>query len=159
MTSEEKSLGARLQKWHNYCSLTWRYNKYTDCIFQVLRVSKTSLDTGHVLELLCNDSQRLVTGGEYFIQNAIRVLLRSMCAIAWLIYFVNWVFLPGLLFYIFLGLYRFFLTKFDYKQRKKASEFADERLGYLRELFMAMNSIKLNCMEKVFEEKVQHTRW
>ena len=122
-------------------------------------MSKTSLDTGHVMELICNDSQRLVTGAEYFIQNAIFTLISSVCAIAWLFYFVNWVFLPELLFFFLLGLYRFFITKVDYKQRKKASEFADGRLGYLRELFTAINSIKLNCMEDIFEEKVQRTRW
>ena len=111
------------------------------------------------MELICNDSQRLVTGAEYFIQNAIRVLISSVCAIAWLFYFVNWVFLPELLFFVLLGLYRLFMTNVEYNQRKIASEFADERLGYLRELFTAINSVKLNCMEDVFEEKIQRTRW
>ena len=111
------------------------------------------------MELICNDSQRLAIGGEFFIQDTIRLLIRSVCAIAWLFYFVNWVFLPELLFFVLLGLYRFFMTKVDYKQRKKASEFADERLGYLRELFTAINSIRLNCMEDIFEEKIQRTRW
>ena len=121
-------------------------------------MSKTSLDTGHVMELICDDSQRLATSGEWFIQNAFRALLCSMCAIAWLNYFVGWVSLPGLLFFVFLGLYRLFMVKVDYKLQKNASEFADRRLGYLRELLTAINTIKMNCMEDIFEEKVQHTR-
>lgn len=121
-------------------------------------MSKTSLDTGHVMELICDDSQRLATSGEWFIQNAIRALLSSMCAIAWLTYFVGWVSLPELLFFAFLGLYRLIMTNVDYKLRKNASKFADKRLGYLRELLMAINTIKMNCMEDIFEEKVQHTR-
>ena len=96
----------------------------------------------------------MVTGGD-----AIHVLLSSLCAIAWLNYFINSVFPPELLFFVLLGIHRFFMTKVHYKQRKKASEFAGERPGYLRDLFTTTNSIQLNCMEEIFEEKVQCTRW
>ena len=124
-----------------------------------MRVSKSSIQTGHVMELICNDSQRLVTSGEWFIQNGIRKLSSYVFLIALLSYYVGWVFIPALILFIFLGVYQFLIIKVSYKLRRKASRFADERLGYLREFLMASNFIKMNCLEKIFEEKLRQTRW
>ena len=124
-----------------------------------MRVSKSSIQTGHVMELICNDSQRLVTSGEWFIQNGIRKLSSYVFLIALLSYYVGWVFIPALILFIFLGVYQLFIIKLSYKLRRNASQFAEERLGYLREFLMASNFIKMNCLEKIFEEKLRQTRW
>ena len=124
-----------------------------------MRVSKSSIQTGHVMELICNDSQRLVTSGEWFIQNGIRKLSSYVFLIALLSYYVGWVFIPALILFIFLGVYQFLIIKVSYKLRRNASQFAEERLGYLREFLMASNFIKMNCLEKIFEEKLRQTRW
>ena len=124
-----------------------------------MRVSKSSIQTGHVMELICNDSQRLVTSGEWFIQNGIRKLSSYVFLIALLSYYVEWVFTPALILFIFLGVYQLFIIKLSYKLRRNASQFADERLGYLRELLMGSNSIKMNCLEEIFEDKLRQTRW
>ena len=122
-------------------------------------VSKSSIETGHVMELICNDSQRLVTSGEWFIQDGIRKLTNYVFIIALLSYYVGWKFIPALVLFIFLGVYLFVIVKLSYKLRRKASQFADERLGYLREFLMANNSIRMNCLEEIFEEKLRQTRW
>ena len=124
-----------------------------------MRVSKSSIETGHVMELICNDSQRLVTSGEWFIQDGIRKLSSYVFLIALLSYYVGWVFIPALILFIFLGVYQLFIIKLSYKLRRNASQFADERLGYLRELLMGSNSIKMNCLEEIFEDKLRQTRW
>ena len=124
-----------------------------------MRVSKSSIETGHVMELICNDSQRLVTSGEWFIQDGIRKLSSYVFLIALLSYYVGWVFIPALILFIFLGVYQLFIMKLSYKLRRNASQFADERLGYLREFLVASNCIKMNCLEEIFEEKLQQTRW
>ena len=124
-----------------------------------MRVSKSSIQTGHVMELICNNSQRLVTSGEWFIQNGIRKLSSYVFLIALLSYYVGWVFIPALILFIFLGVYQFLIIKVSYKLRRNASQFAEERLGYLREFLMASNFIKMNCLEKIFEEKLRQTRW
>ena len=124
-----------------------------------MRVSKSSIQTGHVMELICNDSQRLVTSGEWFIQNGIRKLSSYVFLIALLSYYIGWVFIPALILFIFLGVYQLFIIKLSYKLRRNASQFAEERLGYLREFLMASNFIKMNCLEKIFEEKLRQTRW
>ena len=124
-----------------------------------MRVSKSSIQTGHVMELICNDSQRLVTSGEWFIQNGIRKLSSYVFLIALLSYYVGWVFIPALILFIFLGVYQFLIIKVSYKLRRNASQFAEERLGYLREFLMASNSIRMNCLEEIFEDKLRQTRW
>ena len=124
-----------------------------------MRVSKSSIETGHVMELICNDSQRLVTSGEWFIQDGIRKLSSYVFLIALLSYYVGWVFIPALILFIFLGVYQLFIIKLSYKLRRNASQFAEERLGYLREFLMASNSIKMNCLEEIFEDKLRQTRW
>ena len=124
-----------------------------------MRVSKSSIETGHVMELICNDSQRLVTSGEWFIQDGIRKLSSYVFLIALLSYYIGWVFIPALILFIFLGVYQLFIIKLSYKLRRNASQFADERLGYLRELLMGSNSIKMNCLEEIFEDKLRQTRW
>ena len=124
-----------------------------------MRVSKSSIETGHVMELICNDSQRLVTSGEWFIQDGIRKLTNYIFLIALLSYYVGWAFIPALILFIFLGVYPFVIVKLSYKLRRNASQFADERLGYLRELLMGSNSIKMNCLEEIFEDKLRQTRW
>ena len=122
-------------------------------------MSKLSIKTGHVMELICNDSQRLVTSGEWFIQDGIRKLFSCALVIAWLSYYIGWAVIPALFLFIFLGIYQFFIVKLGYKLRRKASQFADERLGYLREFLIASNFIKMNCLEEIFEEKLRQTRW
>ena len=111
------------------------------------------------MELICNDSQRLVTSGEWFIQDVIRRLSCYVFLIAWLSYYIGWVFIPALILFIFLGVYQLFIIKLSYKLRRNASQFADERLGYLREFLMASNSIRMNCQEEIFEDKLRQTRW
>ena len=124
-----------------------------------MRVSKSSIETGHVMELICNDSQRLVTSGEWFIQDGIRKLSSYVFLIALLSYYIGWVFIPALILFIFLGVYQLFIIKLSYKLRRNASQFAEERLGYLREFLMASNSIRMNCQEEIFEDKLRQTRW
>ena len=122
-------------------------------------MSKIFLPAGHVMELVCDDSQRLATSGEWFIQYLIVNLIHSMCVIGWLFYFVGWQAFLGSLFLIGLGLYRFLVSKVDYKLRKSASQRADKRLGYLRKIIANIHSIKLNCMEEISNENVRKTRW
>ena len=124
-----------------------------------MRVSKSSIETGHVMELICNDSQRLVTSGEWFIQDGIRKLSSYVFLIALLSYYIGWVFIPALILFIFLGVYQLFIIKLSYKLRRNASQFSEERLGYLREFLMASNSIRMNCQEEIFEDKLRQTRW
>ncbi|CAB4002045.1 multidrug resistance-associated 4-like [Paramuricea clavata] len=76
-----------------------------------------------------------------------------------LLYFVGWKFLPGLGVFTILALFRLCMTKIDINYRKKASQFAEKRLGYLREVLTIIHSVKLNCLEHVYEKKIRRTRW
>ena len=98
-------------------------------LFQILRLSKISLDNGHVMELVCNDSQRIIfTSAEWFIPYAIHHALFSACVIGWLLYFIGWQIIPGALFLLVFAVIRVLLNKFDFKLRKSASELSDQRL-------------------------------
>jgi ABC-type multidrug transport system fused ATPase/permease subunit len=126
---------------------------------QVLTARKISIESGQVMELICNDSQRFVTSGEWFIHMAVRHCLSSASIISWLLYFIGWQIIPGFLFLVSLVTVRTLFNKVDYDLRKKASGLSEERLGYIRESFTAIHSVKVNCWEKNFEDKIQKTRW
>ena len=128
-------------------------------IFQVLRLSKMSIDSGHVMELVCNDSQRIIfTSAEWFIPYAIRHILYIACVIAWLLYFIGWYVIPGALFLLALSVIRG-LLKVDYQLRQGSSRLSDKRLGAIRETLSSVRSLKLNCWEEIYEEKIRKTRW
>jgi hypothetical protein len=116
-------------------------------------------ESGQVMELICNDSQRLLTSGEWFIPVAIRHCFSSASVIAWLFYFIGWQIIPGILFLLSLVVLRMLLSRVDYDLRKRASGLSDKRLGYIRESLTVLHSVKVNCWEKIFEEKIQKTRW
>jgi ABC-type multidrug transport system fused ATPase/permease subunit len=118
-----------------------------------------SIETGQVMELVCNDSQRLVTSGEWFIPMGLRHCLSSASLIAWLLYFIGWQIIPGTIFLVALVIMRILFNNADYDLRKRASELSDKRLGYIRESLTAIHSVKVNCWETIFEEKIQKTRW
>jgi ABC-type multidrug transport system fused ATPase/permease subunit len=118
-----------------------------------------SIDSGQVMELICNDSQRLVTSGEWFIPFGVRHLFTSTSMIAWLLYFIGWEIIPGTIFLLALVVVRLLFSKTDYNLRKKASEVSDKRLGYIRETLTAIQSVKVNGWGTIFEEKIQKTRW
>ena len=113
---------------------------------------------GHVMELVSDDSQKLVTSAEYFLQNGIVQILESLSMFGWLVFFVGWQAIAGSMFFVVIGLLRLLVTATDYKFRKEASLFADQRLGCLREILAAIRSIKLNAWGKLMEEKVKKIR-
>lgn len=111
------------------------------------------------MELVCDDTHRLVTMADQFLPNLIRQAAKVMVYIVWLLYVVGWKFLPGLAVFTILSLVRLCMTNIDIKYRKKASELSEKRLGYLREVLTIIRSVKLNCMEHVYKEKIKQTRW
>ncbi|XP_028391901.1 multidrug resistance-associated protein 4-like [Dendronephthya gigantea] len=127
---------------------------------KILQLSKLSLDSGHVMELVCNDSQRIIfCSAEWFIPYAIKHSLDIACIIIWLLFFIGWQIIPGSVFLLALGVTRVLLNKFDYKLRKSASQLSDERLGVIRETLTVIASVKLNCWDPIYEDKIQKPRW
>ena len=118
-----------------------------------------SLSSGHLMELVCNDSHRLITNSTWYIPYAIRHLSMATCAVAWLLYFIGWQIIPGVLFLLALGVLRLLLHDYDYKLRARASHLSEKRLGNIRETLTAMRCVKLNCWETIYEEKIQKSRW
>jgi ABC-type multidrug transport system fused ATPase/permease subunit len=118
-----------------------------------------SRNTGEVMELVCDDTRRLVTMADQFLPNLVRQIAKLIVYTIWLSYFVGWKFLPGLGVFTILALFRLCMTNIDINYRKKASQLSEKRLGYLREVLTIIHSVKLNCLEHVYEEKIQRTRW
>ena len=110
------------------------------------------------MELVSGDSLRLVNSAEYFLQNGVVQILESVSMFAWLVYFVGWQAVLGSILFVAIGLLRLVVSKVDYKLRKDASLFADQRLGYLREILTTIRAIKLTSWEKLYEEKVKSIR-
>ena len=111
------------------------------------------------MELICNDSQRLVTMANRFIPFIIRKFVVSFIYICWLLTFFGWRIVPGLFVFAFLGMYRILIIEIDLNLRRDASKMAEERLGHLREFLTNILSIKLNGFEQIYEKKIQSARW
>ena len=54
------------------------------------------MNAGEVMELVCNDTYRLITMGDQFLPNVVRQTAKAIVYIVWLLYFVSWKFVPGL---------------------------------------------------------------
>ena len=111
------------------------------------------------MELVSNDSQRIFTSGERFIFSIIQNLLIVVGLFAWLLYFIGWLCIPSVLFLLLLCLSRLMLNGFDYQLRNKASQLSAKRLGLIRETLTVIYTVKLNCWETIYEDKIQLTRW
>jgi hypothetical protein len=118
-----------------------------------------SLNAGEVMELVCDDTHRLVTMADQFLPNLVRQTAKLIVYITWLLCFVGWKFVPGLGVFTILTLFRLCMTNIDINYRKKASQLSEKRLGYLREVLTIIHFVKVNCLEHVYEENIQRTRW
>ena len=108
------------------------------------------VNSGHVMELVSEDSLRLVNSAEYFLQNGIVQILESLSMFAWLAYFVGWQAFAGSILFVAIGLLRLAVSKVDYKLRIF--------IIYLREILTTIRAIKLTSWEKLYEEKVKSVR-
>ena len=108
------------------------------------------VNSGHVMELVSEDSLRLVNSAEYFLQNGIVQILESLSMFAWLAYFVGWQAFAGSILFDAIGLLRLAVSKVDYKLRIF--------IIYLREILTTIRAIKLTSWEKLYEEKVKSVR-
>jgi ABC-type multidrug transport system fused ATPase/permease subunit len=117
------------------------------------------MNAGEVMELVCDDTNRLATMGDQFLPNLVRQSAKAIIYIIWLLYLVGWKILPGLGVFAVVALFRACMTDIDIKYRRKASQLSEKRLDYLREVLRIINSVKLSCLEHVYEGKIQRTRW
>ena len=129
------------------------------CLFKVLCRSKLSINTGKVMELLCNDTQRLVTMAERFLPYVVRMIILTSITICWLLYFGGWQVIPGTILLVVLGVFRLVLFDLDVNLRTRASQLGEKRLGLVREVLTIISLVKMNCLEHVYEEKISTTRW
>ncbi|XP_028400456.1 multidrug resistance-associated protein 4-like [Dendronephthya gigantea] len=126
---------------------------------KVLKCSKTTLNPGKVLELICNDTQRLALMADRSILYLFRKSMAAFLYTCWLFLVLGWKIIPGLLVSIFLAIIRISIAKSDVKLRQSASEVGENRLSYLREFLTIILTVKLNGLEHIYRSKIQATRW
>ena len=125
----------------------------------MLTYSKATINAGEIMELICNDTQCLVTMADRTFPFLIRKCIAAAIYISWLLFLYGWTIIPGLLVFAILSLFRILITQIDLNLRRNASHVAEERLGYLREVFTKIQFVKLNCLEHIYENKIKTTRW
>jgi ABC-type multidrug transport system fused ATPase/permease subunit len=134
-------------------------NKKRILFLQVLIQSKTTINVGEIMELVCNDTQCLVTMADRAFPYLVRKTISAVIYISWILFLYGWTIVPGLLLFFFVSLFRILVTRLDLNLRQNASRVAEERLGYLREVITSIHSIKLSCLEHIYENKIKNTRW
>jgi ABC-type multidrug transport system fused ATPase/permease subunit len=142
-----------------YSRIGCHRNQQNISFLQVLKCSKITINTGEVMELISNDTQRLVTMADRSLPYMFRKCVNVVVYISWLLLLLGWKIIPGLLVIGFLSLFRILFTNVDVRLRRNASHVAEKRLGYLREVLTTINFVKLNCLEHIYNNKMKHTRW
>ena len=87
------------------------------------------MDSGHLMELVCNDSHRLITSSNWYVPFVIRQLLFVASMISWLLYFIGWKVIPGVLFVLAVGVTRVVLLEYDYKLGVRVSQLSGNVLA------------------------------
>ncbi|XP_028403057.1 multidrug resistance-associated protein 4-like isoform X3 [Dendronephthya gigantea] len=126
---------------------------------KVLKCSKTMISVGEVMELICNDTQRLVMMADRSLPYMIRKLIIAFIYTCWLSMYLGWKVIPGLFVFVLLTALRVLVTDIDVRLRQNASDVAERRLGYLQEFLTSVISTRLNCFEYIHESKIKLTRW
>ena len=129
--------------------------------FQTLLLSKDSLlefSTGHVIDLVSNDVQRLEgeTVKRFFL--CLSAILEIMVTTPLLVYFVGWQTLIGVIFLVFLVPFFALLSSAGAALRLRTASISDLRISLMNQVVSGIRAIKINTWEDEYREKIKTTR-
>jgi len=124
---------------------------------KLLRVSCLGGKSGEVVNLITNDSQRLI---EFFLYGHFLWSAPFLClvVVVLLMIEVGIAALPGLVTLLFFFLMQYYLGRLSLTVRNKAIVRTDERVRTMNEVLTAVKMVKLYAWEDSFVDKVSHIR-
>ena len=126
--------------------------------FQTLLLSKHALmkfSTGHVIDLISNDVQRLEEdAAKLFFAGSF-----TLTAITFLlVYFIGWQALMGVLFLCLLVPYFAGLSAISGALRLRTAAESDRRISLMNQVVSGIRAIKTHAWEDEYREKIKSTR-
>ncbi|XP_022806198.1 multidrug resistance-associated protein 4-like [Stylophora pistillata] len=129
---------------------------------KILRLNKTDIlkfTTGHVIDLVSNDVQRLEDHTVLWGCSAILdFLLLIPIIVVLLMYFIGWQALMGVTSLFFLLPYFAGLSYVFAALRLRTATFSDRRISLLNQVISGIRAIKTHALEDEFREKIKRVR-
>ena len=129
--------------------------------FQVLLLSKGALlkfSTGHVIDLVSNDVQRLEEETVNFFLLASLAFLEFVLTTFFLVYFIGWQTLMGVIFLYFLLPYFAALSYAGAALRLRTAMASDCRISLINQVVCGIRAIKTHAWEEEYRVKIKNTR-
>ena len=130
-------------------------------VLQTLRVSKHELlkfTTGHIIDLISNDVQRLEEDTvKWFFLGAFSFLQLVVLTVL-VPYFIGWQALMGVLFLCLLLPYFAGLSYASAALRLRTAAVSDHRISLMNQVVCGIRAIKTHAWEDEYREKIKHER-
>ena len=130
-------------------------------VSQTLFLSKDALlksTTGHVIDLISNDVQRMEEDTIKFLFVSISSCFVLVVLAVLLVYLIGWQFIMGVFFLCLLVPY---FTGFSYISaalRLRTAAVSDRRISLMNQVVSGIRAIKTRAWEDEYRKKIKHTR-
>ena len=133
----------------------------TFLVSQTLLLSKGALlkfTTGHVIDLISNDVQRLEEETIIWLAFSISSFFLLVVLAVLLVYFIGWQSLMGVFFLCLLVPYIIGFSSKYAAQRVRTAAVTDRRISLMNQVISGIRAIKTRAWEDEYRKKIQHTR-
>ena len=130
-------------------------------LFQTLVLTKSALlkfSTGHVIDLISNDVQRLEEEAFKLLFSIVFTFFEVAVVTFWLVYFIGWQSLMGVIFLACLSPYYALLSAAGSQLRLRTAGISDQRLSWMNQVVSGIRAIKTNAWEKEYRDSIKSTR-
>lgn len=114
--------------------------------------------TGHVIDLISNDVQRIEGQAAKFFFTGIFPIFELVMAAVLLVYFIGWQAIFGILSLCFLVPYFAGLSYIGAVLRLRTAGVSDRRISLMNEVISGIRAIKTHAWEYEYRKKIKHTR-
>ncbi|KAL9956480.1 hypothetical protein ACROYT_G037960 [Oculina patagonica] len=114
--------------------------------------------TGHVIDLISNDVQRLEGEAAKFLFSALFPILDSVVASVLLVYLIGWQTLMGVIFLCLLVPYFAGLSYVSAVLRLRTAVVSDRRIALMNQVVSGIRAIKTHAWEDFYRKQIKHAR-
>ena len=113
--------------------------------------------TGHVIDLVSNDVQRMEEAPLWF-SHVVPFCLDITVVTCLVVYLIGWQALMGVLFLLFLIPYLILLSYTSAELRLRTADVSDQRISFMNEAVSGIRAIKTHAWEDEYRDKIKNTR-
>ncbi|KAK3734056.1 hypothetical protein QZH41_015838, partial [Actinostola sp. cb2023] len=126
-------------------------------ILSTRRCDVSAFTTGHIINLVSNDAQKMEDSVQGFIF-ALTTPVELTVSVALLWCFIGWQSLSGVLYFVVLLIYNFVVSKKFAMLRAKVAAATDKRLAIINNIICGIRAVKMYAWEWSFRDLVKRLR-